>query len=66
MEEFFDIFTFNFFLFFMCGALLFYMIFWMPVTRTMMREPLVYGNHSMEGLLDGTYEVKNDEFYYIL
>ena len=55
MEDFFDIFKNNFFLFFMCGALLFYMIFWMPVTRTMMREPLVYGNHSMEGLLDGTY-----------
>ena len=54
MEDFFDIFTFNFFLFFMIGSLLFYMVFWMPVTRSWSRDHFV-DRTNIEGLLDGTY-----------
>ena len=54
MEDFFDVFTFNFFLIFIIGFILFYMIFWMPVTKTMMRDPFV-NKINIEGILDGSY-----------
>ena len=45
MEDFFDVFTFNFFLIFIIGSILFYMLFWMPVTKTIIRD--TYKNHGV-------------------
>ena len=54
MEDFFDIFTFNFFLIFMICGILFYMLFWMPVTRTIIRDTFT-DKINVEGILDGSY-----------
>jgi len=54
MEDFFDVFTFNFFLIFMSGYIIFYMLFWMPVTRRIVRDSFV-NEINMEGILDGSY-----------